>query len=185
MRTRKNKKNKRNTRKGGMFRRTQPEPQIGYYTEHHPHYNVGNSSIVARNLYKGKNAKAYVVPNTQIPTNNQLRNFEIAIQIPEELRPYKMNKIDIETFGIPIETDKKGYLSNTTDSKKVFLLMNTLDYGLIYNYEYSGKYSYYVRLPKSIQLDHIIYPLYILPSQLSKDIQVYEIPDSIIKRLNL
>ena len=63
--------------------------------------------------------------------------------------------------------------------------MNTLDYGLIYNYEYSGKYSYYVRLPKSIQEDHIIYPLYILPSQLSKDMKVYEIPDFIIQQLDL
>ena len=118
MRTLKNKKNKRKTsknksikRRGGMFRRTRPEPQIGIPMEHHPHYSIGNSSILARNLYTGKTAESYVVPNTQIPTNNQIRNFEIAIQIPEELKPFKMNKIDIETFGTPIVTDKKGYLS--------------------------------------------------------------------------
>lgn len=96
-----------------------------------------------------------------------------------------MNKNDIETFGTPIVTDKKGYISNTTVSKKVCLLMNTLDYGLIYNYEYNGKYSVYVRLPQNIDNYHIIYPLYILPSQLTKDMQVYEIPDFIIESLGL
>jgi hypothetical protein len=168
-----------------MFRRTRPEPQIGIPMEHHPHYSIGNSSILARNLYTGKTAESYVVPNTQIPTNNQLRKFEIDIKIPEELKPFKINKIDIITFGTPIVTDKKGYLSNTTVSKKVCLLMNTLDYGLIYNYEYNGKYSVYVRLPQNIDIYHIMYPLYILPSQLSKDMQVYEIPDSIIESLGL
>lgn len=58
MRTLKNKKNKRKTRKGGMFgrlfRQPQIEPQIGYYTEHHPNYSVGISSTRARNLYTGK-----------------------------------------------------------------------------------------------------------------------------------
>jgi hypothetical protein len=53
------KNNKRRSRKrGGMFGRlfgrTQPEPQIGHYTEHHPHYSVANSSTRARNLYRGK-----------------------------------------------------------------------------------------------------------------------------------
>ena len=63
--------------------------------------------------------------------------------------------------------------------------MNTLDYGLMYYYEYNGKYSVYVRLPQNIDIYHIMYPLYILPSQLSKDMQVYEIPDFIIESLGL
>ena len=170
---------------GRLFGRTQPEPQMGIPMEQHPRYSVThallpNAALRARNLYTGKTAKAYVVPNTQRPTHNELSNFEIAIQIPNALKPYKMNKIDIETYGTPIVIDKNGYI-DTTVNKKVCLLMNTLDYGLVYDYMSLGKNSYYIRLPKRIIDSHIIYPLYISASKLSKDIMVYEIPEQLMK----
>jgi hypothetical protein len=187
------KNNKRKSRRGSikrggmfgrLFRRTQLEPQLGHYTEHHPHYSVANSSTRARNTYTGKNANAYVVPNALRPTQKQIKHFEYRTILLNALKPYKMNKIDIETYGTPIVIDKNGYI-DTTVNKKVCLLMNTLDYGLVYDYRSLGKDSYYLRFPPSITKYHIIYPSIILPTHLSKDMKVYEIPEQIIKGLHL
>jgi hypothetical protein len=176
-----------------LFRRTQPAPhleqQIGMPMEQHPRYSVThallpNAALRARNLYTGKNANAYVVPNALRPTQKQIKHFEYRTILLNALKPYKMNKIDIEKYGTPIVIDKNGYI-DTTVNKKVCLLMNTLDYGLVYDYRSLGKDSYYLRFPPSITKYHIIYPSIILPTHLSKDMKVYEIPEQIIKGLHL
>lgn len=188
MKTLKNKKNKRKTRKGGMFgrffRRTPPQT-VNIMN------NIGHSITTSR--YKTlKNVNALLPQNAQFIRmeeidKNGLPKGNVA-SLPKMLQPFTLSKADIKKYGKVIERNDLeigiGFLPGVSN-QIVCLLMKGQKYGVFYYYRDLGSYTQYIRLPRRIKDDVYIYRPVIDVNHMTKDMQVYEIPDFIIESLGL